>query len=104
MYSLGIGLAFFSVFCLYSATNKVEVMKIGLIHYLALRSAMAKCLSILLLMSSTWSFMTMLVSTSGIFCSITLWMLFASVFLLFMPFQKMSRFHSGIALVVLLPT
>lgn len=100
MYSFSIVCSFLSVWCLYSASSRVEFEKKGLSLWLSGRASLAKVLSACLFILSTLTFSLAMGPVICILTSVCLWMLIASSITLFTPFRRVSITHLGLLLVL----
>ncbi len=93
MYSLSIIISFFSIWCLYSISEKVEYTKKGITLILSRNTRAAKIAALVFFLVSTILLSISLGQVSGIFTSLVVWITLASFTLLFTPFSKVKRLH-----------
>jgi len=93
MYTIATLLCFASVWSLFSSAQKVEFEKRHLTLALAKNGKIAKGISVALYLGSTLLFCSLLGYGTGILGSIILWMIFASVVVLFAPFPTLRFVH-----------
>jgi len=96
MVTLAVVLSFVSVWGLLASAKKVEFEKKGTTLLLSKNTGAAKVVALVSFLISTIVFCFLFGSTVGIISSGVLWMILASLTLLFAPFPKLSyRFLAG---------
>lgn len=102
MYTLAIILSFCSVWSLFSAANKVEFGKTNITLTLSKKTKVAKLLAMVSFLVSTILLWYLLGASVGILASSVIWMILASLVVLFAPFPKLKSFHLILLGLVLL--
>ncbi|WP_103866196.1 hypothetical protein [Aquimarina sp. I32.4] len=93
MYSLAILTSFFSIWCLYALSEKVDFTKKNITLILSQNIRVAKVVALVFFLISTIVLCISLGTVTGLFCSLLIWTLLASAILLFAPFQKVKHVH-----------
>ncbi|MEM7550980.1 MAG: hypothetical protein AAF363_14950 [Bacteroidota bacterium] len=92
-YSFSIVSTLFSVVALYAISDKVEIEKEGALKWLSDRVVFSRALSVLSFLIACFLVCTKLGVANGILASSVLWMIGASLMLLFAPFKTISGIH-----------
>lgn len=100
MYTVSIGLTLISIVCLYSISDKVEVEKKGILLWLQNHKIVSMVTVSATFILSASLLIHILGLATGIFVSIGVWMLLASLMVLFAPFQVIKFIHVGLIILV----
>ncbi|MEM6318054.1 MAG: hypothetical protein AAF960_10310 [Bacteroidota bacterium] len=93
MYTLSLLACFGSVFCHYAIAQKTDITKTGLTLRLSQSRLWATLAAIVSGLIMTAALIALEGPMTGIFTSMVLWMIGASLMLLFRPFQKVQLWH-----------
>ena len=99
MYTLSIVTSFLSVLALYAVADRVEFAKPDWMQWLDAHATVARLSAAILFGVSTFLLTVTMGLATGIFASLTLWMLLAGLMVLFAPFERISQFHLGLILL-----
>ena len=102
MYSLSIAFSFISVFCLYSASERVTIEKKGIVLWLYDHGSLACSLAGLFFSLSIVLLVREIGLAAGIFSGLSLWMLTAALTVVFVPFQKVRKLHLVVLILAFL--
>lgn len=91
MYSLSLIISFLSIWCLFATSPKVEFVKKHLTLALSQKKTLARGLSLGLLFIATLLLSLHLGIVTGVLTELCIWLLLASIIVLFAPFQKLNR-------------
>lgn len=93
MYSLSIIFSFCSVWCLLAVSERIELEKKGVTLLLSKNKKVAKIVAFLFFIAATGLLIDILGTASGIFSSLSLWMIAASFIVLFTPFKNFKTYY-----------
>lgn len=102
MQSLAIILLFGSAWCVYSKSAKVEFTKKGWTLWLSNHPRFALGVALAAYSAGTFLLTQSLGVVAGVLAGLVIWMIVASLVLLFAPFQKLKALHLGLIISLLL--
>lgn len=100
MITIALCLSFISIYCLYAVSDRVEIEKKGIMLFFKNKQVLAVVIAGLTFLVSTIIFTYKFGLGVGIFTSLSLWMVLASLIILFLPFQVIKWPHLALAFLV----